>query len=292
MSEIIDGILNLTAFILIFFGTIPMIYSYIKKRQLFHIIIWFFTCTVMLYVVGNALSMFNLWAYGEQFGETFAIYACSLGTIAALASIIEHKIENLRLKAEKSNKASDNVIEAAAEVSVNTSNIATDLAASANEVNATAEDIASTTMEVTIKAKNQADSLIKIDQRTQDISNIVKILKEISDKTNLLALNASIEAGRAGENGRGFAVVAERVQKLAEESSNSVEETTEIIASIVKDIQNAAAESKGVSKAMEDINTAVEEQTASMEEITGTINRLGKMAENLKDDLMKNTRNR
>lgn len=75
--------------------------------------------------------------------------------------------------------------------------------------------------------------------KSSKIDNIADIIKSIGDKTNLLALNAAIEAARAGESGKGFAVVAEEVRNLAEQSSNSTKDISQIIDLIQKDIEQS-----------------------------------------------------
>ncbi|MCG9096406.1 methyl-accepting chemotaxis protein [Laribacter hongkongensis] len=87
------------------------------------------------------------------------------------------------------------------------------------------------------KIQENSNEIVKLNDQAAKIHSVVQVISEIADQTNLLALNAAIEAARAGEHGRGFAVVADEVRKLAERTSQSTDEIGELLGSIGKATQ-------------------------------------------------------
>ena len=104
-----------------------------------------------------------------------------------------------------------------------------------------------------------SEKLVQLSSETTAVKNVLSVIADIADQTNLLALNAAIEAARAGEHGRGFAVVADEVRKLAERTQKSLSEINTTISLITQSVNDASEHMSVNAKAIEDLSRQANE---------------------------------
>ncbi|MFP4384487.1 MAG: methyl-accepting chemotaxis protein [Spirochaetia bacterium] len=163
-----------------------------------------------------------------------------------------------------------------------------EMAASIKSVTSITQNAESISQDLTKKAESGGTAVSKTMQSIQgikdyseQISKIVGVITNISANTNLLAMNAAIEAAHAGEYGRGFAVVADEIRKLAENSSNSAKEITALIRSVVNVInessetgKNAITEFNSIDEGIRKTKTIITEVANAMAEQSQGVNEI------------------
>ena len=172
-------------------------------------------------------------------------------------------------------------------------------AAAVEEMSASVQEIAnSATQAVTVAreavtaASTASDRVAQLDLSSQEIGVVVKLITSIAEQTNLLALNATIEAARAGEAGKGFAVVASEVKELARETADATQRITKMIGTLQDDSSHVTTALTAItdlihqiSDAQTSIAGAVEEQSATTNEISRSVNDVAQTAEATTHDI-------
>ena len=154
-------------------------------------------------------------------------------------------------------------------------------AASVADARTMVTEIASRIEQANDAMTKMVETIVSLSQSSTSIGQVIQVIDGIAEQTNLLALNAAIEAARAGEQGRGFAVVADEVRTLAKRSSDAARETSDLISASIQSVESGqqvaddaaeklshiVQETSGMLALMENIDSATQRQTHSLSQV-------------------------
>ncbi|EDP69223.1 methyl-accepting chemotaxis protein [Carnobacterium sp. AT7] len=203
----------------------------------------------------------------EQVAITMQELATGSETQATTASNLAVVMENFTKKVQNTNKNGEKI-----------KNSSLGVLSMTNEGKQYMEDTSQQMAKIDGIVQDAVKKMAILDNQTQEINHLVVIIQKIADQTNLLALNAAIEAARAGEHGRGFAVVADEVRKLAEQVAVS-------IADITGFVEKIQVESNRVSDSLQSGYAEVEEGTSQIAKTGQTFNQINTSVTTMVEDI-------
>lgn len=252
--------------------------------------------------LSNDVNNESMAEIADACNEMLAELERTLARVRKFGVTVDNSSEEITASAEEIKNASQDVSESIEEIATATerqtrqvhqaSNEMTDLSATIEEVASSAKEVATTSSEAAKigeqgrKAASEAmDEMATIEQQTkqtvqevetldeemEQIGEIIDLIDEIAQQTNILALNASIEATRAGEAGEGFGVVANEIKSLAEETTEATQNIAELIENIQSSTSRAVEDMQTTGERVTDGIGTVEEALESLAEIVDTV---------------------
>ncbi len=232
--------------------------------------------------IGKLVNAFN--AFIEKLQHVITDVIATADPLSVVASELNQIVDSTKHQITSQRNASADATQAAREVTENIAHVSENAKTAAHEADSAMEKIGvgqqvlNSTASAIERLANEIEStsgeVSRLESDTNSVGVILDVIRGIAEQTNLLALNAAIEAARAGEQGRGFAVVADEVRSLASKTQDSTEEINNLITQLQ---QNATAAAESMMKRTDEARKSVEEAssaTAHLQDVVDSMSRI------------------
>lgn len=235
--------------------------------------------------IGQLARSFNLFV--ENLQQLIQSIGSASHQLASAAEETFTVIENTSNDINDQNNGTTQIASAINEMAASIKEVAYNAEQASNAANggdsnssagrAVVEEIVTSIRQLSTQIDDSSDVINQVKQGSENISTVLDVIKNIAEQTNLLALNAAIEAARAGEQGRGFAVVADEVRALAQKTQESTHEIETLISSLQQESENAVQSFSQNQQSIKKLVNTASSANSSLDSITDSVQTISEM---------------